>query len=71
MNDESGELVDSAVMDNPAGTYLRIGSANAFRAGKSPFLPIPDRGLVFDTRTRIFYELPEFRVALVRRGSSE
>ena len=71
LNGESGELVDSAIMDSPADTYLHIGSANAFRAGKSPFLSIPRCGLVFDTRTRIFYELPEFSVALVRGGSSE
>jgi len=64
LDGESGKLVDSVVMDSPAFTYLRIGSAKAFCAGKSPFLSIPGHGLVFDTRTRIFYELPEFRVAL-------
>jgi len=64
LDGESGKLVDSAVMDSPAYTYLRIGSTKAFCAEKSPFLSIPGRGLVFDTRTRIFYELPEFRAAL-------
>ena len=71
LNGESGELVDLAVMDGLAGTYVRPG-AQGLCAGKSPLLFIPaGHGLVFDTRTRVFYELPEFNIALVRGGSYE
>jgi hypothetical protein len=73
LNDETGELVDSAVIDGPADKYLRKAVGEALRAGKSPFLSIQtDPGhLVFDMRTRVFYELPVFRVALVRADSYE
>ena len=73
LNDETGELVDSAVIDGPAGKYLHKAVGEALRAGKSPFLFISTKPghLVFDMRTRVFYELPEFRVALVRAGSYE
>jgi hypothetical protein len=68
-NDESGELVDSIVMNGPADTSFSYSMEN-LHAGKSPFLYIPScPQQVFDTRTRVFYELPEFRVALVRGGS--
>jgi len=63
-NDESGELVDSIVMNGPADTSFGY-SMEKLHAGKSPFLYIPScPQQVFDTRTRVFYELPEFRVAL-------
>ena len=71
LNEESGELVDSAVMDGPAETSFSSGREK-FCARKSPFLPIPTtQRLVLDTRTPIFYGFPRFRVALVRGGSYE
>jgi hypothetical protein len=73
LNDGSGELVDSIVMDGPAGTSFGY-SSKKIRARKSPFLSIPttrQQHLVFDTRTRVFYKFPEFRISLVRGGSYE
>ena len=70
LNGESGELVDLAVVDGPADTSFHYYGGEKFCARNSPFLSIPTvPRLVFDTRTRVFYELPEFRVALVRVGS--
>jgi hypothetical protein len=72
LNGESGELVDSVVMDGPAGTSFY--DMEEFGARKSPFLSIPTtQHLVFDARTRIFYEFPRLPVALrlVRGGSYE
>jgi hypothetical protein len=71
LNDGSGELVDSAIMDCPAHTSYGYG--RKMHAIKSPFLSITTtwQHLVFDTRTRVFYNFPEFRVALVRGGSYE
>jgi len=65
LNDESGELVDSVVMDGPADTDFHPFGRQKMCTRKSPFLYIPTApGLVFDTRTRLFYEFPEYRVAL-------
>ena len=70
LNGESGELVDSAVIDGPADTPPYDHGREKFFARNSPFLSISTTPrMVFDTRTRVFYELPEFRVALVRVGS--
>jgi len=72
LNDESGELVDLAVMDGPADTFFHPFVRQKICARKSPFLYITTGdGLVFDTRTRVFYKFPEYRVALVCGGSYE
>lgn len=69
LNDWSGELYDSAVIDPPESTLLRV----ELHGGRSPFFYImADQAcMVFDTRTRVFYELPKFRIALVRVGLYE
>ncbi|KAF8549340.1 hypothetical protein OG21DRAFT_608406 [Imleria badia] len=40
--------------------------ASLQNVAKAPFLHFPECKLVFDTRTRTFYEFPEFLVALVK-----
>lgn len=75
LNDESGELVDSAAMDGPAYAPASFGygmDSEGLHAGKSPFLCIPTfPQRVFDTRARVFYEFPDIHVALVCGGSHE
>lgn len=63
MNDMQGQLYHPTVFDIPK--YV-LDLEVKLESGSSPFLCIPGEGLVFDTRTRIFYDIPEFRIFLVR-----
>ncbi|KAF8549620.1 hypothetical protein OG21DRAFT_567112 [Imleria badia] len=68
LNDESGEICGSVTIDPPAWAWSSL-SRVEFDGGTSRFLFIPTedpKGVVFDTRTRAFYAIPPFRVALVR-----
>ena len=63
---ESGALCDTVILDVPVS---HVHGLVLFGGQKplvcSPFLAIPSQSLVFDTRTRAFYEFPNFRIALV------
>ncbi|KAH0834257.1 hypothetical protein J3R83DRAFT_11613 [Lanmaoa asiatica] len=74
LNAESGVLCDTVTLDVPIPCrgYCEIDRGRGPLA-QSPFLcisprlwvPNPYPYLVFDTRTRVFYEFPKFRVVLV------
>lgn len=63
LNVDTGELYDATLLDHP-GSRLRKVELNA---GNSHFLFIPaePHGLVLDTRTRVFYKLPQLHDTLV------
>ncbi|KAF8549616.1 hypothetical protein OG21DRAFT_566874 [Imleria badia] len=66
LNEESGEIYDSATFEPPpwASSFL---SKVELDGGKTRFLLIPTekpKGVVFDTRTRAFYAVPRWRIAL-------
>lgn len=62
LNNDTGELYDSAIINPPNGSCPWV-SVNGLSAGSptSPFLFIRAKpyGLVLDTRTRVFYRLPQ------------
>ncbi|KAF8547148.1 hypothetical protein OG21DRAFT_1607513 [Imleria badia] len=62
MDGESGKPCGVTPISIPSGSEFEV-SDEWLHAGKSPFIYISDM-LVFDTRTRIFYEFPEFLIAL-------
>lgn len=68
---ESGALPDTVSLDVPAINLFKSGPLRLDGGQKllarSRLLSIPNRLLIFDTRTRVFYEFPEFRVARVCR----
>ncbi|KAF8549630.1 hypothetical protein OG21DRAFT_567454 [Imleria badia] len=58
--DESGEIYDTATIEPPPWAWNSLFEAE-LHGGKSRFLFIPTEdpmGVVFDTRTRVFYALP-------------
>ena len=72
LNDESGEIYESTATDSPP--WARRLSTAELNGGKSRFLWIwtyRPEGVVFDTRTRKFYELPPSRIPLVCGGLYE
>lgn len=67
LNDESGEVYDSLTIDPPAWAWSDL-CWMELEGGKTRFLFIPvedPNGVVFDTKTRLFYAVPRWRVALV------
>ncbi|KAG9310781.1 hypothetical protein JVU11DRAFT_8630 [Chiua virens] len=62
MHEETGHLSQSLTLDIPS-TY--VGQSACFVGGKAPFLYIMGQHLVFDTRTKIFYQFPRFDSDLV------
>ncbi|KAF8549626.1 hypothetical protein OG21DRAFT_1606346 [Imleria badia] len=65
LNDESGEIYDSTIIDPPAWASSVLPRVE-LQGGKSRFLFIPAedsiaRGIVYDTRTGRFYVLPKLR----------
>ena len=69
---ESGALRDTVVLDVPTSNIpdsdnLELDGGQKLFA-PSRFLYIRSQSLVFDTRTRVFYEFLEFFIARVRRG---
>lgn len=69
LNVETGELCDATVLDSPE-CLLRKAELDA---GNSHILFIPalPHGLVLDTRTSIFYELPQLQDMVVCGGFYE
>ena len=72
LNDESGEIYDSATIDPPAWVSSFLPRVE-LDGGKSRFLFIPTedlftRGTVFDTQTGVFYAVPRLRTEEVRRA---
>ena len=70
MNDESGEIYDTATIDPPAWVSSFLPRVE-LDGGKSRFLFIPTEdavswGTVFDTQTGGFYALPRSRDEQVR-----
>lgn len=65
LNDESGEPRCAAVFDIPT-TGLEVLEAD-IQGGdsRSPFLYFPDHDAVFDTRTGVLYQIPDFFIGLV------
>jgi hypothetical protein len=67
LNAESGALCDTVTLDVPVSVVDREleldGGQKLF--AHSPFLTLPNQNLVFDTRTRVFYEFPDLCIALV------
>ncbi|KAF8121086.1 hypothetical protein EV363DRAFT_1366835 [Boletus edulis] len=61
---ESGHLSYSVSLDVPTGARY-IGGSVCLISDNTPFLYIMGQDLVFDTRTRTFYEFPEFATELV------
>jgi hypothetical protein len=67
LNAESGALCDTVTLDVlvlDVDNHLEFGGGQK-QFARSPFLTIPSVGLVFDTRTRAFYEFPDLCIALV------
>ena len=67
LNAETGALCDTVTLDVPVSDVKRNlefdGGQKLF--ARSPFLTLPNQNLVFDTRTRVFYEFPDLCIALV------
>jgi len=63
---ESGALCETIILDVPVSRDDR--RLELYGGQKPlvcpPFLTIPSQNLVFDTRTRVFYGFPNFRIAL-------
>ncbi|KAG6377958.1 hypothetical protein JVT61DRAFT_14752 [Boletus reticuloceps] len=66
LNAESGAVCDTVTWDIPVSEVdedPELDNGQALFA-RSRFISIPHQSLIFDTRTRTFYEFPEFRIAL-------
>ncbi|KAF8552425.1 hypothetical protein OG21DRAFT_126879 [Imleria badia] len=61
-NGQSAKPCAVSTFDVPASEFKS--NVAELDGGNSPFLYIPECKLVFETRTRIFYEFPKFRIAL-------
>ena len=64
MHGESDHISHPVPLDIPTGARY-LGQSVCLISDKTPFLYIMGQHLVFDTRTRIFYEFPEFSSELV------
>ena len=63
---ESGALRDTVIFDVPVSRASdRHFGLNEEPPPGPPFLAIQSQGLVFDTRTRVFYDFPDPSIALV------
>ncbi|KAF8121107.1 hypothetical protein EV363DRAFT_1589108 [Boletus edulis] len=66
LNAESGAVCDTVTWDIPVSEVdedPELDNGQTLFA-RSRFISIPHQSLIFDTRTRTFYEFPEFRIAL-------